>query len=179
MVNKVLWSAAAVLAAACAAQAYYIRTLPLSRRPPAPDLLAREDRWLEETRRQLFGDWRLLDDDVFADLFKERLKSPGLQSIVTATPDEVIVSLELPGLRDGSLKINVDGERIRVSYEAVSEEGRGEGPSTYRSRSLVRCEEVLPIPTGADPGNSRIVREGDTFRVVFNRRPEGHAHLRA
>lgn len=183
MLNKVLWSAVALLAAACAAEAYYIHARPRPELRRTEELLALEDRWLEETRRQLSGagslfeppSRRFFDDRAFAGWFSEAPDVPGPRTEVRTTEDEVIVSFAAPGMRDGSVRVAVEKGRIRFEYEARS----SEGDSAARGESVTRSVEELPIPTGADPARSRIVQEGGAVKVVFARLKGPHAHAGA
>lgn len=109
--------------------------------------------------------------------FDERINAASLAPRVTTTDDEVVLAFKVPGLERDSLNVSVDENRVRVAYDArsVDEKRDGEGRSAYRSESVQHLEKVLPIPEGADATQSRIVREGDSVKVIFKRRPRGAA----
>lgn len=79
----------------------------------------------------------------------------GVRSVLTSTDREVIVAVSVPGLRAESLEVEVDGILVRVLCVADARD------------STLRYEIVLPVPVNADASRHRVVREGETFRIIF------------
>lgn len=124
----------------------------------------------EEEERSLLGrSWR--------DWFQNRMDVTDIRPEVKSTADEVIVSLKIPGLEGESLNIDINKDRIRISYSAKTlQEKKDEKGGFYgKSESVRQYEKVMPIPDGADPGQSRTVKEGDTIKIIFKKRKPGES----
>lgn len=214
MREKILWCAVGLLSAACAAQAYHIRSERNARREPAvEDFWREQDEWLSRARKGMLGGAPLPSrsfDELFSDeffgrrfdpfaeiesfkkrmapllpqaersllgrswegWFKDRMGVAELETEVKATDTEVILSFRAPGLEKGALDIDVNKDRIRIAYDVKEFEERNDEKSgaRLRSESARRIEKILPIPPEADPDRSRVAREGDTVKIVFERR---------
>ena len=106
--------------------------------------------FLSEEQRSLFA--RSLDDWL-----KERMEVSSIQSAVKITEREVVASFRIRGLKRGSLRVGVTSHRIRISYNL--------------QEAQHRFEKLIPVPAGADAGVYRILREGNSFKIVFAKRP--------
>ncbi len=84
---------------------------------------------------------------------------------VRARPSAVEGGLGIPGLKENSVKLDVNANRIRFRYEASKDVKKG--GSDFETTESV--EKVLPLPAGADP-NGFVVRKGkDEITLVFHR----------
>ena len=43
------------------------------------------------------------------------------------------------------------------------------GREVFKSESVRHFEKVMPIPEGANPQKNRIVHEGDTIKIIFEK----------
>lgn len=122
---------------------------------------------LGETEQPLFN--RSWDD-----WFENRMSVANIHSEVKTTDKEVILAFNIPGLNGESLNININNDRIRVSYDAKSVQDKKDekGGSYFKSESVQHFEKVMPIPAQADPAKSRIVHEGDVVKIIFEKRQE-------
>ncbi|MBI2384788.1 MAG: hypothetical protein HYV14_02120 [Elusimicrobia bacterium] len=86
----------------------------------------------------------------------------GIRSMLTATDSEIIVAVSIPGLLGDSLSVAVAGSLVTISCIA-------ERPHETR-----RYEMIMPLPANADAARHRLVREGEAFKLIFeklDRRP--------
>lgn len=119
---------------------------------------------LGEAERPLFS--RSWDD-----WSESRMNVASMRPELKTTEDEVILAIKVPGLDGESLSIDVNEDRIRVSYDAkiVRDDKDEKGGAYFKSESAQHFEKVMPIPEGADAKDNRIVREGDTVRIIFKK----------
>lgn len=104
--------------------------------------------------------------------FQNRMGIADIRPETTTTDKEVILSLKIPGLAGESLNINVNDDRIRIAYDAKSVQDKKDekGSSYFKSESMRHFEKIMPIPEGADPKKNRIVHEGNTVKIIFEKR---------
>lgn len=139
------------------------------RRDPFAEMLEfqkRLDSELGKREKTLFG-------RSWSDWLGDRMDLAAIQEKTQETDKEVIVEVKILGLDKDSLKIDVNGSRIRVAYDAKKQEEKkdGNGREIFRSESVQSFEKIMPIPANADSQKSRIVKEGDVVKIVFERRP--------
>jgi HSP20 family molecular chaperone IbpA len=122
---------------------------------------------LGESQQRLFNrSWN--------DWFDSRIGLTDIHTETKTTKDEVILSFRIPGLNADSLSININDNRIRVSYDAknIQDKKDEKGKAYFKSESVQHFEKVMPIPADADPVKNRIVHEGDVVKVIFEKRRE-------
>lgn len=125
----------------------------------------RLDSELGKREKTLFGrSWN--------DWFGDRMDLAAIQEKTQETDKEVIVEMKIGGLDKDTLKIDVNGSRIRVAYDAKKQEEKKDsnGKEIFRSESVQHFEKILPVPATADSQKSRIVKEGDVVKIIFERR---------
>lgn len=138
------------------------------RRDPFAEMLEfhkRLDSEVGKRERTLFGrSWN--------DWFGDRMDLAAIQEKTRETDKEVIVEMKIHGLDKDSFKIDVNSSRIRVAYDAkkLEEKKDGAGREIFRSESAQHFEKILPVPANADSQKSRIVKEGDVVKIIFDRR---------
>ena len=117
---------------------------------------------LEEARSKLSTAFRHYDGgeelqrslDYWA---KQRLGQDDYNATVTELGDRVSVALEVPGLNERSINLNITDTAILFSFE------------TSRSGAKTQMK-VFPVPDSARPGSQRVSVSGDTLRIVFARK---------
>lgn len=138
------------------------------RRDPFAEMLEfqkRLDSELGNREKTLFGrSWN--------DWFGDKMDLAAIQEKTQETDKEVIVEMKIRGLDNNSLKIDVNDSRIRVVYDARKQEEKkdGNGREVFRSESVQHFQKILPVPENADSQKSRIVKEGDVVKIIFERR---------
>lgn len=117
------------------------------------------------------NDERSLLGRSWRDWFQDRMGVADIRPEIKTTDDQVILSLKIPGLAGESLNIDVNADRIRIAYDAKTlQEKKDEGGGSYfKSRSVRHFEKIMPIPDGADPEKSRVLQEGDTVKIIFEK----------
>ncbi|MDE1975782.1 MAG: hypothetical protein KGI84_00810 [Elusimicrobia bacterium] len=111
--------------------------------------------------------------------FNDRIDLADIEPSVKTTQKQVIVSFKVPGLQKGSLNVSVNGSRIKLSYSAKTTRSRKNAQGEFQSESVRQFEKIIPVPSDAVPGTSRITRSGDTLKIVFSRRKGGASVPRA
>ena len=101
--------------------------------------------------------------------FRERATAAGIRSDIAVTHREVIVTFRVPGLQADSVKVSIDGGRVTIVCVAGVIEDRDGPGGGYRREALRQYELVLPVPAHADAARHRVVGEGETFRIIFER----------
>jgi HSP20 family molecular chaperone IbpA len=122
-------------------------------------------------RSMLGPDEQSIFSRSYGDWFDSRMNVANISPEVKTTEKEVILSFKIPGLDGESLNINVNDDRIRVSYDAktIREEKAAKGASSFRSETVQHFEKIMPIPDGADAKDNRIVHEGGTVKIIFKK----------
>lgn len=106
------------------------------------------------------------------DWFQNRMDVADINPETNITDKEVILSIKIPGLKGESLNVNVNDNRIRIAYDAKSVQSKKDDKSgiDFSSQSIQHFEKIMPIPGEADPTKSRIVQDGDTVKIIFEKR---------
>lgn len=116
------------------------------------------DNRLEGRERQLF-------DSSFRNWFEKRMDLTGITSKVENGGKTVAVTFGIPGLDTDSVKLDVNADRIRLSYGARQTEKKG-NTTVEASESF---EKIFPLPDGADPTGFTVRKGKDELTVVFKK----------
>lgn len=118
---------------------------------------------------------RSLFERSLGDWFERRMDIGALRPATKTTPSQVILSFMIPGLQSGTLKVDVNADRIRLAYDssAVQSKKDEKGNAYMKSESAEHFEKVMPIPDGADPARYRVATEGDVVKIIFEKRKNG------
>lgn len=130
----------------------------------------RFDSLLTPENRPLFKQsWR--------DWFQSRMDTTDINPDVKTTKEQVIISLKIPGLQQESLNVNVDKDRIKVSYNAKNSEEKKDkdGHVIQKSESVQQFEKIMPVPPEADPNTAQITKDGDKVQITFKKKVSGVA----
>lgn len=159
MMNIVTRYVAAMVGAACVVEGYWVYLRKTVLIPAAREFQERRDRLAAGTETTL-EEW-----------FRARTNAAGIRSEIASTEREIIVSFLIPGLQADSLSVSVNSVRVTITCDAnLIEERGGDGESGgFRREAMRRYELIMPLPAGADSARHRVVREGETFRIIFVR----------
>lgn len=88
-------------------------------------------------------------------------------------PDEehITVKLKNPRAEDGSMKVKIDGGRIKINY-AREERRQVTNPdgSVSSSSFTRRNQRVMAVPKGADPDKYTVRASKGVVRIIFDRK---------
>jgi HSP20 family molecular chaperone IbpA len=116
---------------------------------------------LEGRDRELFG-------SAFRNWFEKRIDLTGITSKVQDKGKNVAVTFEIPGLDTDTVKLDVNADRIRLSYGALKTEKKGK----TTTEAVASFEKIIPLPDGVDPTGFTVQKGKNELTVVF--RKAGH-----
>lgn len=99
----------------------------------------------------------------------ERLEEGPLRPSVEPGEKTITVALRSPQLSKGSLNLDINRGRIKMSYQTPA---KLQPPGRPPARSK-RYDKILPIPEGADPDRYRIEPRPDGLLIIFDRLKSG------
>lgn len=103
--------------------------------------------------------------------FGERMDVADINPHVKTEGDKVIVALKIPGVEGESVKVDLNQDRIRLSYNAtVKEEKKSDSGGISHSEVSQQFEKVLPVPPEADSNTGRIEKKGEEIQIVFDKK---------
>jgi HSP20 family molecular chaperone IbpA len=119
---------------------------------------------LEKQEKALFGDsWR--------GWYADRLGLGPIEETTRTTDKNVTLSFRIPDLDASSVKLDVNGDRVRLSYSTRREKTRkdAKGRVVSRRESYARSEKIVPVPPQADPQTWRVRKTSGEIDVIFAR----------
>lgn len=99
----------------------------------------------------------------------ERLEEGPLKPSVEPGDKTITVALRSPQLNKGSLNLDINRGRIKMSYQTPA---KLQPPGRPPARSK-RYDKILPIPEGADPDRYSIEPQPDGLLIIFDRLKPG------
>lgn len=120
-----------------------------------------------------FNRLRPFDDvQAFNRAFDQR--TDGVSRLEERTDTQVVLTVTWPGSADQAIDVDVRNGLVRL----VPSRGT-EAAGKWRFRSAMSQEVELEVPKDAAGTTARVTREGDRFRIVFDRREPWVRKLRA
>ena len=113
----------------------------------------------------LEGPERSLFSSSFNDWFSKRMDLAGITTKIAEQDKNVTVTFGIPGLKEDSVKLDVNANRIRFRYEAGKDVKKG-GSDVETTE---RVEKILPLPDGADPNGFEVRKGKDEVTLVFHK----------
>lgn len=129
------------------------------------DPFAEIDRARRRLEEGLGGSERSLFSSSFKDWFSKRLDLAGITTKIAEQGKDVTVTFGIPGLKENSVKLDVNANRIRFHYESSKDVKKG-GSDVETTESV---EKILPLPDGADPNGFQVRKGKDEITLVFHR----------
>lgn len=104
--------------------------------------------------------------------FDDRMNVQDIRTNVERKGDEIIVTMRIPGLEGESFNLDINKDRIRISYNArtIEEKKDAKGNTYHRSESVQQYQKIMPIPDGADPDSSRVEQDGESIKIILKKR---------
>ncbi len=113
----------------------------------------------------LAGPKRALFNSSFRDWFSKRMDLAGITTKIAEQGKDLTVTFGIPGLKEDSVKLDVNANRIRFRYEASKDVKKG-GSDVETTESV---EKILPLPDGADPNGFQVRKGKDEVTLVFHK----------
>jgi len=151
--------AAAMIGTLAVVEGYYVYLQKALTPPPAAAFQAVHDQWVSELGRRTEEVERPVPSPA---------RGEGIRSEIFTTDTEVIVTFLIPGLKSDSVKVAVDNVRVLITCIADLAVVRGSpGPAGREGMRLY--EMIMPLPTHADSARHRVVRDKNTFKIIFSK----------
>lgn len=132
---------------------------------------------IERIRREMSGRFgrseRLLFDGYWDKWFEQRMLMGEFRTDIVRSGRDVTIGINIPGLAEDALDINITDERIKISFSArtgSAEDLPGGGVKSSSSRSYVK---ILPLPVDAVPGTGKVKVEGERVKIRFDLKNTG------
>ncbi len=129
------------------------------------DPFAEIDRARRGLEKGFAGSERALFNSSFQDWFSKRMDLAGITTKIAEQGKDLTVTFGIPGLKENSVKLDVNSNRIRFRYD-TSKDVKKDGSDVETTESV---EKVLPLPDGADPNGFEVRKGKDEITVVFHR----------
>jgi HSP20 family molecular chaperone IbpA len=120
----------------------------------------------------------LKDNDSFFkqswdQLFDDTVAGMDSKTLIENKGDHLVITMKIPGLKASSLQVEVNADRIKLSYDskAVKVTNDGKGNVIARTESEQHLEKVVPVPSEADSKvPAKIETRGDEVRIVLEKK---------
>ncbi len=107
--------------------------------------------------------------------FSDRLDMGGFDTRVSRAGGKILMTISIPGLDAKNAEINVNRDRVRLSFSARSVGGEKNARGSVRSESEESFEKILPVPSGADGNTARVSVKGDAVTITFAEKKKAKA----
>ncbi|KAG2071538.1 small heat shock protein [Suillus decipiens] len=127
-----------------------------------------------------FTEFERLFDDAFSARFRPSDASRAIESgsrvgtfrpkmdlIENKDSNEVTALFDLPGMKPGDIKVDVQQNRLTVSGEMGTESERQERDYAVRERTYGKFSRTLQLPMGAKPEEVQAKMENGVLKVTF------------
>ncbi|HNW44570.1 MAG TPA: hypothetical protein PKI19_08695 [Elusimicrobiales bacterium] len=102
--------------------------------------------------------------------FSDRLGMEDFKTDITRTEKEVILAIVIPGIDNKTADININADRIRISFTARNIQDKNEAGRSMHSESSQSYVKVLPVPEDAVAASARTEIEKNRVVVAFDRK---------
>lgn len=89
----------------------------------------------------------------------------GITTKIAEQGKDLTVTFGIPGLKENSVKFDVNANRIRFDYDTRKDVKKG--ASDVETTESV--EKIVPLPDGADPNGFEVRKGKDEITLVFHR----------
>lgn len=112
---------------------------------------------------------KTLFDNSWNTWFTERMSMNDFKTDVSRTDKNVTVAIAVPGIDKKSADININDDRIKISFTAKTVREDKKDSSVSRSESIQSYVKVLPIPEDAVAKTAKTSVERNQVKIVFDR----------
>lgn len=106
------------------------------------------------------------------------LASVGPRTDVAETDDAVEISMELPGLEDKDVEVNLSGDVLTIRGEKKRESEKNERGYYMAERSWGAFHRMIPLPPGVDAEKAEARFRNGVLTVVLPKTEEARARVK-
>ncbi len=100
-----------------------------------------------------------------------KMSPADLKPEVISDEEHVTVNLKAPRADSDSMKVNIDGKRIKINYaQAENRQVTNPDGSVSSSSFMKRNQRVMAVPKGADPAKYRVKAAKGVVSIIFDRK---------
>ena len=126
---------------------------------------------MERIRRQMSETFvepeKNLFDGYWDRWFAQRMRMGQFTTETTRTGNEVLLTIQVPGLTAGTADIDITQDRIKISFGAKSSSEEKRPGGLVRKESSQSYVKILPLPAGAEPGTGKVEMESGRVLIKF------------
>jgi HSP20 family molecular chaperone IbpA len=117
----------------------------------------------QETEKQQFN-------NSWGKWFSERIGMDDFKTNIFRTDKNVILTMTIPGVDSKTADININNDRIRISFSAKNVQDKKEGGGVMHSESSQSYIKIMPIPDDAIPGTAKIEIKNNQVTITFDKK---------
>tara|TARA_R110002110_G_scaffold403511_1_gene621348 strand:- start:947 stop:1432 length:486 start_codon:yes stop_codon:yes gene_type:complete len=110
----------------------------------------------------------------FDNPFGAGLSADGPRTDISETDEAMLVSLDLPGLDDKDIEVNVTGDMLTIRGEREEKTEKG----GFTSRSRRSFHRMIPVPPGVDPEKAEAEFKRGVLTVTLPKTEEAKARVK-
>lgn len=100
-----------------------------------------------------------------------KLSPADLNPAVVSDDEHITVNLRNPQAGSGSMKVKIDGRRIKINYAREEQRQVTNSDGSVSSSSFTkRSQRVMAVPEGADPDKYRVRAYKGAVSIIFDRK---------
>lgn len=113
---------------------------------------------------------KLQFDNSWDKWFSERIGMDEFKTSISRTDKNVILTMTIPGIDSKTADININNDRIKVSFSAKNVQDKKEGGGSMHSESSQSYVKIMPIPDDAVAGTAKTVMDKNLVTITFDRK---------
>ena len=114
---------------------------------------------------------RAMLDSSWNSWFNERMGMDEFRAKVSRTDKNVVLSFDIPGIDGNTADININDDRIRISFTARDVQDKNDGKGAVRRESTRSYMKILPVPEDAVPSSAKTSIDKDRVTITFDKKP--------
>lgn len=131
------------------------------------------ERLRREMTGQLGGSERLLFDGYWDKWFEQRMRMGKFSTDISRSDRHVTIGVNVPGLAEDTLDINISDDRIKISFSARTGSEREIAGGVVKKESYQSYVKIMPLPVDAVAGTGKVKAEGERVTIRFDIKKTG------
>ena len=130
---------------------------------------------IDEMRESLFNNFEEDEWNFFGrnwdDWYEQRFGESDIQASTKEKDDKVIMKINVPGLKDNTLNVDMNEKNISIDCEIkeIKEKKDSHGNVVYKLSSHQQFSKILPTPENVDISKSEIKTNKDEIIITFKK----------